>query len=90
MDPDLPLIEALQAGDDSALNELINRHREDPVFKGLSRSITRLHQHVIRTRMQNVGALFERYRRTVRDLSQQLGKKVEISGEIKQPLVLTG
>lgn len=28
MDPDLPLIEALQAGDDSALNELINRHRE--------------------------------------------------------------
>lgn len=31
MDPDLPLIEALQAGDDSALNELINRHR-DPLF----------------------------------------------------------
>ena len=28
MDPDLPLIEALQAGDDSALNELIDRHRE--------------------------------------------------------------
>lgn len=28
MDPDLPLIEALQAGDDSALTELINRHRE--------------------------------------------------------------
>ncbi|MEN9354768.1 MAG: hypothetical protein RL318_2093 [Fibrobacterota bacterium] len=60
-------------------NQLITRHREDPVFKGLSRSITRLHQHVIRTRMQNVGVLFERYRRTVRDLSQQLGKKVEIS-----------
>jgi RNA polymerase sigma factor CnrH len=31
VDPDLPLIEALQAGDDSALNELINRHRE-PLF----------------------------------------------------------
>lgn len=28
MDPDLPLIEALQAGDDSALDELIHRHRE--------------------------------------------------------------
>lgn len=28
MDPDLPLIEALQAGDDLALNGLINRHRE--------------------------------------------------------------
>ncbi|MDO8540172.1 MAG: RNA polymerase sigma factor [Opitutaceae bacterium] len=28
MDPDLPLIEALQASDDSALNELIDRHRE--------------------------------------------------------------
>ena len=31
MDPDLPLIEAIQAGDDSALSELINRHRE-PLF----------------------------------------------------------
>ena len=31
MDSDLPLIQALQAGDDSALNELINRHRE-PLF----------------------------------------------------------
>ncbi len=28
MDPDLPLIEAIQTGDDSALNELIDRHRE--------------------------------------------------------------
>ena len=28
MDPDLPLIESLQAGDDSALDELIRRHRE--------------------------------------------------------------
>jgi RNA polymerase sigma factor CnrH len=28
LDPDLPLIKALQAGDDSALNELINRHRK--------------------------------------------------------------
>ncbi|MEO6994468.1 MAG: RNA polymerase sigma factor [Lacunisphaera sp.] len=31
MDYDLPLIQALQGGDDSALNELINRHRE-PLF----------------------------------------------------------
>ena len=31
MDPDLPLIEALRAGDDSALNGLIHRHRE-PLF----------------------------------------------------------
>lgn len=31
MDPDLPEIQALQAGVDSALNELINRHRE-PLF----------------------------------------------------------
>ncbi len=62
-------------------NQLIVSHRDDPIFKGLSRSITRLHQHVIRTRMQDVGSLFERYRRTVRDLSQQLGKKIEISIE---------
>ena len=31
MDSDLPLIEVIQAGDDSALNELIHRHRE-PLF----------------------------------------------------------
>lgn len=31
MDPDLPLIQAIQGGDDSALNELINRYRE-PLF----------------------------------------------------------
>lgn len=31
MDPDLSLIEAIQSGDDSALNELIHRHRE-PLF----------------------------------------------------------
>lgn len=31
MDPDLPLIEAIQAGDDSALTKLIHRHRE-PLF----------------------------------------------------------
>ncbi len=31
MDPDLPLIHALQSGDDSALNELMRRHRE-PLF----------------------------------------------------------
>lgn len=31
MDPDLPLIEALQAGNESALNELIDRHRQ-PLF----------------------------------------------------------
>ena len=31
MDPDLPEIQALQAGDDSALNELISRHR-GPLF----------------------------------------------------------
>jgi RNA polymerase sigma factor (sigma-70 family) len=32
VDPDLPLIQALQAGDESALNELIQRHRE-PLFR---------------------------------------------------------
>jgi RNA polymerase sigma factor CnrH len=32
VDPDLPLIQALQAGDDAVLNDLINRHRE-PLFR---------------------------------------------------------
>lgn len=38
MDPDLPLLRALQAGDESALNELINRHRE-PLFRFVLRYV---------------------------------------------------
>jgi two-component system chemotaxis sensor kinase CheA len=50
-------------------NQLIFSHQGDPAFDGLSRSITRLHQHVIRTRMQNVGSLFAARSATCRSSS---------------------
>lgn len=59
-------------------NQFLAHRQEDPEFASLSQSITKLHQFVIQTRMLPVGTLFERYTRTVRDLSSKLGKKVEL------------
>lgn len=59
-------------------NQFSAFHQDDPEFLSLSQSITKLHQFVIQTRMQPIGSLFERYTRTVRDLSGKLGKKVEL------------
>lgn len=59
-------------------NQFIHKYQNDKGFKSLSQSIIKLHQHVIQTRMQPIGTLFEKYRRTVRDLSETLGKKIEL------------
>lgn len=59
-------------------NQFINKYSSEKYFKSLSQSITKLHQHVIQTRMQPIGVLFSKYKRTVRDLSGQLDKKIEL------------
>jgi len=59
-------------------NQFITRFENDPAFKGLSKSITKLHQHVIHTRMQPIGTIFDKYTRIVRDLAQKLGKKIDL------------
>jgi two-component system chemotaxis sensor kinase CheA len=59
-------------------NQFLHTYENDASFKNLSQSITKLHQHVIQTRMQPIGNLFEKFQRTVRDLSQKLGKKIEL------------
>jgi two-component system chemotaxis sensor kinase CheA len=59
-------------------NQFLNKYQSEKYFKSLSQSITKLHQHVIQTRMQPIGALFNKYKRTVRDLSAQLEKKIEL------------
>jgi two-component system chemotaxis sensor kinase CheA len=59
-------------------NQFMNKYQNDKYFKTLSQSITKLHQHVLQTRMQPIGALFNKYKRTVRDLSSQLDKKIEL------------
>jgi two-component system chemotaxis sensor kinase CheA len=59
-------------------NQFLNKYQSEKYFKSLSQSITKLHQHVIQTRMQPIGVLFSKYKRTVRDLSTQLEKKIEL------------
>ncbi len=62
-------------------NQFLNNLSDTAPFTPLSQSITKLHQFVIQTRMQPVGTLFERYKRTVRDLSSKLGKKIDLHVE---------
>ncbi len=59
-------------------NQFLTKYERDKTFQTLSQSITKLHQHVIQTRMQPIGQLFNKYKRTVRDLSKDLGKKIEL------------
>ncbi len=60
-----------------ARNQLMNEFdfAGNTAFRTLSHAITGVHETVIETRMQTTGSLFERYRRIVRDLARQLGKK---------------
>ncbi len=62
-------------------NQFLTKHEGDATFQTLSQSITKLHQHVIQTRMQPIGTVFNKYKRTVRDLSRELGKKIELNIE---------
>jgi len=67
-------------------NQCITKFDNDPSFNALSQSITKLHQQVIQTRMQPIGTIFEKFKRTVRDLSKKLDKKIELhieGGEIE-------
>ncbi len=59
-------------------NQFLTKYEKEKTFQTLSQSITKLHQHVIQTRMQPIGSLFNKYKRTVRDLSRDLGKKIEL------------
>lgn len=59
-------------------NQFLTKYERDKPFQTLSKSITKLHQHVIQIRMQPIGHLFNKYKRTVRDLSRDLGKKIEL------------
>ncbi len=59
-------------------NQFLTIYEKDKSFLTLSQGITKLHQHVIQIRMQPIGNLFNKYKRTVRDLSRELGKKIEL------------
>ena len=64
-----------------ARNQLLtafSEFQDDLAFATLSRCITDVHRSVVQQRMQPIGALFERFRRVVRDISRKLGKKVDL------------
>jgi len=72
-------------------NQLLRRLQDETsrvdglntILQNLNLTTTDLQEHIMQTRMQPIGTVFSRFRRVVRDLSQQLGKKIdlEIIGE---------
>ncbi len=63
------LMQTVNANDKSAL---------DSVAARLDQVTTELQEAIMRTRMQPIGAVFNRFPRVVRDLSSKLGKQCEI------------
>ena len=63
-----------------ARNQLLSRYQfqDDMSFATLSHCITDIHKSVVQQRMQNIGAVFSRFNRLVRDLSYKLGKEVDL------------
>ena len=65
-----------------ARNQLIQAGAEFASLKEINQQIdvvtTKLQESVMRTRMQPVGGVFNKFQRVVRDISQQLGKEVEL------------
>ena len=64
-----------------ARNQLLSKYNfaHDPAFLTLSQCVTQVHQTIVKTRMQPIGSLFDRYERQVRDLARQLGKEVTLT-----------
>ena len=60
-------------------NQLLTQYdfSDNPAFSTLSQAITEVHRNVVQTRMLSVGSIFDRFKRIIRDLSRQLGKKIE-------------
>ena len=60
----------------------ITADNNDPALvtasQGLDQVTSDLQEQVMRTRMQPIGSIFNKFPRIVRDLSRQLGKKVEL------------
>ena len=64
-----------------ARNQLLSKYNfaDDPAFLTLSQCVTQVHETIVKTRMQPIGSLFDRYERQVRDLARQLGKEVTLT-----------
>lgn len=66
-------------------SEILNGHRDVDTLKALDEAVSQLdllvgdlQNAVMKTRMQPIGRLFQKFPRLVRDLARQLGKDVEL------------
>ncbi|CAM2006591.1 hybrid sensor histidine kinase/response regulator [Acanthopleuribacter pedis] len=64
-------------------NQLVQRldNKDLPELQSLNQRLTELQESVMQTRLQQVGAVFNKVPRMVRDLSKSLGKKIEVELE---------
>ena len=67
--------------------QFTNKH-DDSAFQATSQRLniitTELQEHVMKTRMQPIDNIWSKFPRVVRDLSQSLGKKIEVKMEGKE------
>jgi len=63
-----------------ARNQLLAKYdfAADPAFVTLSQCVTEVHKTIVQTRMNPIGALFDRCERLVRDVARQLGREVKL------------
>ena len=64
-------------------NQLVQKlnNRDLPELQSLNQRLSELQESVMQTRLQQVGAVFNKVPRLVRDLSRSLGKKIEVELE---------
>jgi len=64
-------------------NQLVQKldNKDLPELQSLNQRLSELQESVMQTRLQQVGAVFNKVPRMVRDLSRSLGKKIEVELE---------
>ncbi|QEP44346.1 chemotaxis protein CheA [Ectothiorhodospiraceae bacterium BW-2] len=65
----------------AAMRLLVERHQlgdVDEVVSGMEHLVEEIRDHALELRMVQIGETFSRFRRVVRDVSQDLGKRIEL------------
>ncbi len=68
----------LVLGRNQLMQALKDRDRDLPILHTLSQRVTELQEHVMQTRMQPVGNVFNKFPRIVRDMSKKVNKKIKL------------
>ncbi len=68
----------LVLGRNQLMQTLKDKDRDLPILHTLSQRVTELQEHVMQTRMQPVGNVFNKFPRIVRDMSKKVNKKIKL------------